>query len=434
MICKVKRTIEKYGLLASVKSVAVGVSGGADSMCLLSILNSLSDEFDITVKAVHINHNLRGDEALRDENFVRDFCRKHQIKLHVFSEDIKAQAKQLGIGEEECGRIVRYKRFSEIDADVIATAHSLSDSIETILFNLARGTALKGLCGIPAKREPNIIRPLIECTRKEIESYCEKESVPFIIDSTNLSDDYMRNHIRHNLIPDVSKVNSSFEKSILRCMQSLSADEDFLHRESEKLLESISVGDSYNISILKQAHPSLRRRVISIILNTYMNKSVESKHIELLEDIIMKSKGQLEIGKHLYIFVNNDIMLIRDADMNIQPWRCNFVADRAVTPVGTYILCKCSFNQNYAIDADKFCSDIYFSSRQEGDRFTSKRRGVTKSLKKLFNEMKIPANERNSIPVLHDGDSVVYVEGIGVNAFYQADENSENIITVKREG
>ncbi len=434
MICKVKNTIEKYNLLTSVKCVAVGVSGGADSMCLLSILHSLKDEFGITVKAVHINHNLRGEEALRDENFVRDFCEKNNIELHVFSEDISSLAKEMSVGEEECGRIIRYRCFSQIDADVVATAHSLSDSIETMFFNLARGTALKGMCGIPAKREPNIIRPLIECTRKEIEAYCEENSVPYITDSSNLTDDYMRNHIRHNLIPDVSRINKEYEKSILRCMQSLCMDEDFLESESRKLLENSKIEEGYNAGVLRQAHSSLRRRALSSVLNAYMNKSVESKHIDLLEDIVMMSYGKLEIGTDLYILVKDDIMLIHEAKKDIKLWKSEVVSGRANTPFGTYILCKGDLKHKNSIDADRICGELYFSSRLEGDKFTFKKRGVTKSLKKLFNEMKIPSCERNGIPVLHDGNAVVYVEGFGVNAFYEADENSENIITVKREG
>ncbi|MBQ8502799.1 MAG: tRNA lysidine(34) synthetase TilS [Clostridia bacterium] len=434
MICKVKRTIEKYDLLSQVKTVAVGVSGGADSMCLLSILGSLKEEYGIIIKAVHLNHNLRGEEAKRDESFVREYCALHGIELAVFSEDIAALSKKTGMGEEECGRMIRYRVFGEMNCDAVATAHSLSDSIETLLFNLSRGTALKGLCGIPAKREPNIIRPLIECTRKEIEDYCEKNHVPYITDSSNLSDDYMRNHIRHNLIPDISKINEGYENNIARCISSLSEDDDFLTRESEKLLKESKTDEGYKPSVLKKAHPAVRKRALAHILKSNMNKSTENRHVELFNEIVMKSGGKIEIGTDLYISVKGDIIFFQQRCEADGKWISEFIGDRTETPYGVYRLCSSDKKEANAIDADKLHDKLYLSSRMQGDSFTFRKRGMTKSLKKLFNEMKIPQENRNRIPVLHDGQNVVWVENVGVNAFYTPDEKTKNIIIIKREG
>lgn len=434
MICKVENTIKKYKLLCGVESVAVGVSGGADSMCLLHILSLLKDKYGITVKAVHINHNIRGEEAMRDESFVRDFCKKNDICLTVFNENIPELSKQMCVGTEECGRTVRYRCFQQMNCDAIALAHSLSDSIETALFNFARGTSLKGLCGIPAKREPNIIRPLIECTRKEIEQYCELNGVSFITDSSNLSDDYMRNHIRHNLVPAVSRINQNYENNFLRCFSSLSDDEDFLSGESLKLLYESKTDAGYNIDILSAAHPSVRKRTLALILKANMKKSIENKHIELLNEIILKKEGKFEIAHNFYIATKNSILYLQNAT-KIQPcWKSDFVSNKAETPVGFYSLEKGNVEDKCAIDKDKICHSLLLSSRLEGDKFTFKSRGITKSLKKLFNEMKIPAEQRNLIPVLHDGEKVVWIEGIGVNADYIPDKNSKNIIIIKKEG
>lgn len=434
MICKVKNTIEKYNLLSSVETVAVGVSGGADSMCLLNILVSLSAEYGFTVKAVHLNHNIRGEEALRDENFVRSYCEKKGIDLTVFSEDIKALSKQMGVGEEECGRIVRYRCFDKMNCDAVAVAHSLSDSIETMLFNLSRGTTLKGLCGIPAKREPNIIRPLIECSRKEIEDYCEINCVPYITDSSNLSDEYMRNHIRHHLIPNIAKINEGYENNIARCAFSLSEDEDYLSSESRKLLSESECDGGYINSTLQKAHPAIRKRALSLILKSKMPKSVENRHVELFDEIVMKSGGKIEIGTDLYISVKGDIIASHKPEKAYTEWKSCFISDVAETPKGKYRILSSDGICENAIDRDKLKGELYLSSRLTGDTFTFKKRGITKSLKKLFSEMKIPQSERNIVPVLHDGESVVWVEGIGVNAHYIPDINSENIIIIKREG
>ncbi len=434
MICKVEKTIEKYGLLSNVRTVCVGVSGGADSMCILDILSSLKDKYGIILKVVHVNHNLRGDEAKRDEDFVRTYCEKNGVELTVFSEDIASTAKQMKIGEEECGRIVRYLCFEKMNCDAIAVAHTLSDSIETLFFNLARGTALKGLCGIPAKREPNIIRPLIECTRIEIEDYCDTHNVPYIVDSSNLSDDYMRNHIRHNLIPNIQYINEAFEKNIARCVNSLSEDEDFLSSQANKLVELSRTQNGYNNTVLKNAHSAVRKRALAYILKDKMNKSVENKHIELFNEIVMQSCGKLEVAADLYISVKGDIIFFHGAEKTDFVWKSVFENNKAVTPYGDYYISSADLNCENAIDSEKITGELVLSSRQSGDNFTFKQRGITKSLKKLFNEMKIPPEKRNAIPVLHDGEKVVWIENIGVNEFYKPDQNSKNIIIIKREG
>ena len=257
MICKVLETIEKHCLLDNVKTVCVGVSGGADSMCLLHILSSLKEKYGITLKAVHINHNLRGEEALRDESLVRDYCEEMDIELEVFSVNVADLSEKLGLGTEECGRRVRYECFDKMGCDAVAVAHSLSDSIETVVYNLLRGTGTKGLCGIPVRREPNIIRPLAACTREEIEGYCRNENVPFITDSSNLTDDYTRNYIRHNIIPAFGKVNSSFESSIMRSCSILDEENDFIEKSAHGLILKAEANDGYDCEILMGAHSAL---------------------------------------------------------------------------------------------------------------------------------------------------------------------------------
>ena len=434
MICKVISTVEKYGMLQNVKSVAVGVSGGADSVCLLHILSSLKDKYGIILKAVHVNHNLRGEEALRDESFVRDLCKKWDIDLEVFSVDIKAEAQRLGIGEEECGRIVRYRSFASLGCDAVAVAHSLSDSIETMLFNLARGTAIKGLCGIPPKREPNIIRPLIGCTRNEIEAYCEANNLQYVTDSTNLTCDYTRNHIRHKLIPDIAYINQGFENNICRCMTSLSEDADFLETEADKLFGSAVCKNGFSASVLLGGHIALRKRVYRRILSEYMSKDVDAKHISLFEDVVAGNCSAAEIGKNLYITLKDDIVSVGDTEKQSEEWQSCFENGEAVTPSGVFSLRYVDSICKDAIDASKIKGELYLSSRKAGDTFTFEKRGLTKSLKKLFNENKVPVTERNRIAVLHDDNSVVWVEGIGVNAPYLPKSSAGEFLIIKKEG
>ncbi len=434
MICKVKNTIEKFSLLKDVKSLAVGVSGGADSMCLLEILSKLKDEYGILLKAVHLNHGIRGEEALRDQKAVESFCEKNGIECFVFTYDIPALSKEMGIGEEECGRIKRYECYKLAGCDTVATAHTLSDSIETLVFNLIRGTGTKGLCGIPARRD-NIIRPLIECTRKEIELYCELNDVPFVTDSTNLSDDYTRNFIRHNIVTSFGKVNNSYENSILGAIETLRAENDFMENCKSELLELSVSENGYKTDSLISSHPAVRRRAIADILSRNMSKDIEKRHIDLVEKAVTKGDGKIELTKDLYIVVSGGIMTFQRKESECQEWQCTEADGAFITPYGRYSIINAvtECTDINAIDADKLKGELNMSSRRQCDSFFNKARGQTKTLKKLFNESKIPAASRNSVAILREGNNLVWVEGFGTDGKYLPDINTKNVLIIKKE-
>ena len=435
MICKVRNTIEKYGLLKDVGSLAVGVSGGADSMCLLEILSKLKDEYDIILKAVHLNHNIRGEEALRDQKTVEAFCKKLGVDCFVYSVDIPALAKEMGIGEEECGRIKRYECFQDVGCDAVATAHTLSDSIETAVFNLIRGTGAKGLCGIPARRD-NIIRPLIDCSRSEIEEYCTENNILYVTDSTNLTDDYTRNYIRHNIITSFSKVNQNFESAIAGTLETLRCENAYMEKCADDLLELSKAKDGYNISMLNSADIALRRRVLAKILGQYMTKDIEKRHIDLLDKAVASGNGKIEISKDLYIAISGDIMSLQSSENQCEKWSCKIDSGIFRTPYGSYSLVSATagYCGENTIDADKIKNELIMSSRENGDRFYNKKRGQTKSLKKLFNEEKIPPNMRNSIAILRDGENIVWIDNIGTDGKYLPDINTQNVLIIKKEG
>lgn len=437
MICKVEKTIEKYALLKGVKTVAVGVSGGADSMCLLHILSCLKDKYGIILKVVHINHNLRGEEANSDERAVKDYCEKTGLSFKCFSVDVSSLAKKSGLSLEECGRDVRYSCFGQMNCDAVAVAHTLSDSIETMLFNLARGTGTKGLCGIPPKREPNIIRPLIECTRSEVEQYISDNSIPFVTDFTNLQDDYTRNFIRHNIVPFFAEVNSDFEKGFLKAMSILRSENDFIEETVSEVLSKAQKGDTYITGVLRNAHPSIRQRAIRYIIEPILQKSVEKRHVDLTEKAIIKGCGKIELAKNLYICVNGDIISIQHQQKTgDEPWESKLSGRCFYTPYGKFsleVIESAEKLTNNDIDLTKIKGKLVLSSRKQGDCFFSKKRANTKTLKKLFCEMKIPPAKRNSIAVLRDEKGVVWVEGIGTDGKYLP-EKKEKVLRIKKEG
>lgn len=436
MICKVRKTIEKYGLLKDCKSIAVGVSGGADSMCLLKILSKLKSEYDIIIKVVHVNHNIRGDEALRDQTLVEDYCKFIGVECLVYSVDIPSISKEMGLGEEECGRIKRYECFANANCDVVATAHSLSDSIETMMFNLLRGTGVKGLCGIPPKRD-NVIRPLIECTRKEIECYCAENDVPYITDSTNLTDDYSRNFIRHNIVSSFGNINESFESAIASAMDTLRTENAFIERCKDEIIESSKCDGGYKTSCLLSADTAVRRRVIAEILGQYMKKDIERRHIDLVVEAILNGDGKIEISKDLYVVINENFISFENKIIEAQEWETTGYKGVFETPAGIFNLYEASSDECKsinAIDADKIIGKVYMSSRRQNDSFYSKLRQNTKSLKKLFNEAKIPSLERNNIAVLRDDKNLIWIDGFGTDGKYLPDINSKNILIIKKEG
>ena len=213
MLDKALSAVEKYNMLSPGAAVIAAVSGGADSMAMLLFLMKISERYSLSLTVAHVNHGLRGEEARRDEEYVRSFCEKNSLRFEVLHADVATLAKQSGETCEECGRRVRYEFFESIDKNAkIATAHTASDNAETMLFNLARGSSLKGLCGIPPVRG-NIIRPLIFCTREDIEVFCRENSLDFVTDSTNLTLDYSRNKIRHIAVPALKEINSAFEEN-----------------------------------------------------------------------------------------------------------------------------------------------------------------------------------------------------------------------------
>ena len=307
MICKVRHTIEKYGMIKDGDRVVVALSGGADSMCLLHILLSLKDEIGFTLSAAHVNHGIRGSEAERDQDFVNNYCDKNKIDLYICRLDVPSVSSQTGEGLEECGRRLRYDYLYNIsDGALIATAHNLNDRIETFIFNFTRGSGLNGLCSIPPVRD-KIIRPLIDCSREEIEDYCRTNSIPYVTDSTNSDVNYSRNRIRQNVIPELKAINQSFEKSALRCFDTVISDNEYISSVADSVYSKCFNNGGYSTALLINTHPSIRNRVISRIIYEKTGINPDKKTIDKTCELI-KSEGKSEIQNGTVIRVNDGLL------------------------------------------------------------------------------------------------------------------------------
>ena len=251
---KIIETIKKYNLINSGDKIVLGVSGGPDSIAMLDILNQLKDEMNFEIYVVHVNHNIRGKDADEDEEYVKKYCEKYNIKCFSKKIDVPTIAKTKKIGTEEAGRKVRYEYFEEIlketKSNKIAIAHNKNDKVETIIMHLLRGSGISGLRGIEPIREEKFIKPLIECDRQEIENYCKENNLQPRIDKTNFENEYTRNKIRNIVIPYIKKeFNPNIIETITRLADVVSSEDDFIENvsnENYKKVDSLAICAEYS--------------------------------------------------------------------------------------------------------------------------------------------------------------------------------------------
>lgn len=308
MITKVFKTIEDYQMLSPDSRVVVGVSGGGDSMALLHLLWRQRRAWpDLKVTAAHVNHCLRGEESDRDEAHVRAYCQGEGIPLEVLKIDVRAEAQKRKLGLEACGRAVRYEFFQRLAGNdgLIATAHNLSDHVETVLLHLARGAGLKGLCGIPPVRG-NIIRPLINCTRQEIEAYCREHEIAYVTDSTNLKTEYARNKIRLQVLPVLKEINPSLEEAVGRMTQSLREDDGYLWAKAHELLARAALEEGgWSCRVLSQEEKPVRIRAIRLL---QQGSKPEARHLEEIDRIVLAGQGGVSVPGELDFHANRGVL------------------------------------------------------------------------------------------------------------------------------
>lgn len=405
-------TVKKHGLFGDNTVVTVALSGGADSMCLLNSLVNLSDSLNITVKAAHLNHLIRGDEAMRDEEFVKVQCKKLGVELKTERIDVPEFAKKNHQSLELAARTLRYEFLNRINEGIIATAHTASDNLETVLLNLTRGTAIDGLCGIPIKRG-SFVRPLLYCTREMIEDYCEENNVLFVTDSTNLSDDYTRNKIRHSVIPSLKEINPAIHKSVLRTCSSLKEISDSLKFETNEFLSSNTLDGKLSLADFKKLNVSVAKRVIvEFIKSIDAAISLENCHIEKIYKICIDG-GKTSIPKNKYCVCDKKYLFITTENEN---QNTEFSVSLEKTDAKFLSSTKNVNNLflNNALDCDTIIGKLKIRTRRPGDSIRLKNRGCTKPLTKLYNECDIPIELRDVLPVISDDNGVVWIYNIGV--------------------
>lgn len=427
---KILKAIEQFSLLRGVTSVTVALSGGADSMSLLYALLELKDVLGIEVSAAHFNHKIRGNEADGDEMFVRAVCNNLGVTLYCESADVIAYAKQNGMSTELAARKLRYEFLERVSEGVVATAHTATDTLETVIFNLARGTSLTGLCGIPPKRD-RIIRPLILCTRWDVEKYCSDNQIGFVTDSTNLTDEYTRNYIRHNIIPHLKTVNTALEASVSRMTQSLIEDNACLERMAEDYYRANATENGIRLNYFDELDKAIATRVIKRCLAKIGDNATDFLHINEIYDICQNG-GRRSVANGLV--ANSDGVTLSFVSPSDAPTPVYRYSVDIETVSGEDFEKGEKINSlllNNSLDCDKIVGKLVVRTRQSGDSIRLYRRNGTKTLKKLYTEYSVPIAKRGILPVIADDLGVVWVCDIGVSERCAISENTKNFLSIK---
>ncbi|MDR1354555.1 MAG: tRNA lysidine(34) synthetase TilS [Oscillospiraceae bacterium] len=441
---KVLEAISHFNLLRKEERVLVCVSGGMDSVSLLHFLCCL--DWQLNIWCCHVNHGIRGKEANRDEEFVIGLCKQLGVDLFVRRIDVPQTAKTQKLSLEEAARNERYRIFEEIANELnskIATAHTLSDSAETLILNMSRGTGLAGLCGVPAARG-RVIRPLILVSKTEIAGYVKQHKLAYVTDSTNSDITFTRNFIRHRIIPELYKLNGSFDTVFRRMYQNLWEDETFIAKCVDEALAQphILVSEGrYNVARLKLMSHSVIFRVIKRLL---MSAGVlcDEKKARLIQQMIRLGKGRLMVKEHIFVSVCGAFLTVekeapKEAFPKIYPREID------VSGPGRYKIhdqkglelrlvttkdpkSHSSLNDaSQILDYDKIVGQLKLRTRQAGDKIKLPRYGCTKTLKKLFSEHKIPQEQKDKCLLLADECGVIWLENFGCDCRVVPDNHTK---------
>lgn len=440
--------LRQYSLFSQGDRIAVGVSGGADSVALLRFLAALRPQFGWDLVVCHIHHGLRGAEADRDECFVRALAEQLGLPCAVSRIDAAALALRDHISVEEAGRTARYAFFAQTagEGGRIATAHTLDDSIETVLMNLVRGTGLRGLCGIPRIRG-NIVRPLLDCTRAEVEDYLGALGQPYCTDSTNLTDDYTRNRIRHDILPRLCALNPNFPGAMARMLPRLAAQQaltDCLAAQSAQQLHAACGGLS------RQGLSALPEPVCDRLLLRLLEQNrlpVSAAAVERMTETL-RTGGKLDLAARSWFFVaqgdlaaviyappggippvpvplpqeETPVILPFSPQKSLKLTLCNKIVANTSEKFNISLL-------KYAIDCDRIKRYSFMRTRRPGDTFIVGKKQL--SLGEAWAAAGIPALLRPALMVLADEQGVLWAEGIGSSSRAAVTENTKQYVIIE---
>ncbi len=453
MYKKILDYIRRNRLFAPGDRVIAALSGGADSVCLLIVLSELKEELGLTLKAVHVHHGLRGEEADRDSEFSRDLATKLGVDFSCIQVNAALFAKENGMSVEEAGRHLRYEIFEKerlvFGAAKIAVAHHADDQAETILYNLFRGTGLKGLGGMRPVRD-RIIRPLLCVGRKEILAYLKENGISYCEDSTNALEDYARNRIRARILPQIrEQINSRAEENILHAGEMAAKADIYLEKQANKLLECLGTWDrnedgnvtgcKVSAKVLSEEEDIIRSYVIRAMIKSVRDsmKDITMSHVESVSALVFAQAGKrVDLPGGLKAVRNPEELWIKGKDHNdFGEKEEEILLPEVNFKVFSYKKGQEIPKNGYTkwFDYDKINSTLSVRYRETGD-YIMLAGGGRKSVKSFMIDEKISREKRGKIPLVADGSHVLWVIGYRVSEYYKITDDTNTVIQMKIDG
>ncbi len=423
-------------MLENAHGVLVGFSGGADSSALLRLMKAECDRRGIFLKAVHVNHGIRGDEAERDAHFCAEVCETLGIEFELVKADIPELARLSGRGVEETARDFRYSCFSklltdDLRLDIAATAHNADDNAETLLFNLIRGSGIGGLSGIPPVRELGeyrVIRPLILVSKEDILGFCRENSIAFVHDSTNDDTAYTRNYIRHELIPGIKQLNPSFLTSAARLSSLAREDDEYIRDAADELLREFMLDPS--AKRIAEAPSAVASRALTRLYSEISDSMLESVHIRSIISLCRAGRGEAALPARVFARIESGkLCFTRETKRETVEFSFELHPgiNRFEKPDFAVLLTidgknteqnekdneklKKIYNLSMQIrlNSDTINHMLFVRSRRSGDSYVYGK--MTRRLKKLYNDRGFDERKRRSLPIFCDGDGIIWVPG-----------------------
>ena len=465
-------------MIESGDRIVAGVSGGADSVCLLMVLSAMREELDFELTVVHVEHGIRGTESTADAEFTMRLCEGMEIDCQVFPVDVPAYAQREGLGLEEAARILRYRVFMEQAKTCggnVALAHHMEDNAETLLFQMVRGSGLKGMCGIDPVRDSGdgvrYIRPLLCVRREEIEAYLQAQGQEYCTDSTNLELVYSRNRMRHQVIPQLREINTQAVEHLNRSAAQLRQVWDYMYQQAEVLLEQLLQGPPYVVDAagLCQVHPALQTMVVHELIARVAGakKDITSQHVK---DLIALAQGIS--GKQLYLpygirvrkeFQNlvfehlvledgrrqteqssKETMVDEEIPVSGQVLEQLTYGEKVEVPLGqsgaALVLIKHQFDRKMHeiskikytkwMDYDKIKDGFLMRKRRAGDFFVNDASGHHKKLKQYFIDEKIPISVRDAMWLMTKKSEVLWIVGGRMSEACKVSADTETVLEI----
>ncbi len=454
MLNTVLKTINRYNMIEDGDTILLGLSGGVDSMALLYILLELREKYNFNLFLAHVNHSVRGEYALRDQKFAENTANKLKLPFFTTTVDMNAYAKEHKITSEEAGRILRYGFFNEIlssyENGKIAVAHNLNDQAETLLMRFMRGTGIDGLRGIE-HRVGNIIRPILDISREELETYIKENDIEITQDDTNFETIYTRNKIRLELLPYIMEnFNPNIIKTLERTAYLADIDSNFLEREGEKsyklIVDKVGLDNIYMDRLkftgldISMKYRVLRRAILELnktlqgISEVHLTSIIDvftsgetGKEITIANDIVCTtSYNSLIVGKRKSLKDTKFEYILKE---DVIMYNEGYSFKSEIIDYKQYINSKKEKDTVY-FDYNNINGSLRFRSRKNGDKFTPYGMRGKKKIKDYFIDEKIPRDEREDIPLLVDDENILWVVGYRTSELYKITKDTDKILKI----